>query len=161
MGWDRHGDNGPEFRSQQRFLRRHHRVGGGRSTGSSGRHAVAQHDCRRRPYQCDRIADNSAVASAGGFTYNCRFMWNGTDSTSFGHTEKIIDYAGTESLQLVTSSGSASLQMSFADDTGTETIPVSTTILPNTWYNVALAFNAMGNSLDGNGDISGVASMDG
>jgi hypothetical protein len=102
---------------------------------------------------------NSAVAAAGGFTYNVSFMWNGTDSSSFGHTEKIIDYAGTESLQLITSAGSASLQMSFGDDVGNESIPVSTTIAPNTWYNVSLTFNTGTNTVDINGDISGIASM--
>jgi len=55
------------------------------------------------------LLNNAAVFAAGGFTYNVSFMWNGTDSTSFGHTQKLIDYAGTESLQLVTSSGQASL----------------------------------------------------
>jgi len=102
---------------------------------------------------------NSAVAAAGGFTYKVAFMWNGTDSSSFGHTEKLIDYAGTESLQLVTTAGSASLQMQFGDNTGNETIPVSTTIAPNTWYNVNLTFDTAGNSVDGTGDISGIASL--
>ena len=69
-------------------------------------------------------------------------MWNGTDLPSFGHTQKLIDYAGTESLQLVTGPGSASLQATFADDAGNESVPVSATILPNTWYNVQLDFGA-------------------
>ena len=68
----------------------------------------------------DMLLSNSAVAAAGGFTMNVSFMWNGTDSSSFGHTQKLIDYAGTESLQLVTTTGSASLQMAFADDGGNE-----------------------------------------
>lgn len=104
--------------------------------------------------------NNSAVAAAGGFTLNLAFNWNGTDSSSFGHTEKLIDYAGTESLQLITTSGSASLQMAFADDLGNETVATSTTILPNTWYTVSLTFNTAGNSLDGSGDITGLASLD-
>jgi hypothetical protein len=103
--------------------------------------------------------NNAAVATAGGFTYNVSFMWNGANLTSFGHTQKLIDYAGTESLQLVTTSGSASLQMAFADNLGAETIATSTTILPNTWYNVQLTFNTDGNSVDGNGDIGGTAAM--
>ena len=103
--------------------------------------------------------NNAAVAAAGGFTYGVDFMWNGTDSTSFGHTEKIIDYAGTESLQLITTAGSANLQMVFGNDSGsTETIAVSTTILPNTWYDVSLQFNTAGNSLVA-GDISGAVDM--
>jgi hypothetical protein len=99
---------------------------------------------------------NSTVFAYGGFNFNVAFMWDGTDSTSFGHTQKLIDYAGTESLQLVTTAGSASLQMAFADDLGVESIAVSTTVLPNTWYNVKLAFAA--NSMVGS-DVSGNVDM--
>src|SRR5262245_44499879 len=44
-----------------------------------------------------QLLSNATVAAAGGFRYDVSFMWDGTDSTSFGHTEKIVDYAGTES----------------------------------------------------------------
>jgi hypothetical protein len=103
--------------------------------------------------------NNATVASAGGFTFNASFMWNGTDSTSFGHTQKLIDYAGTESLQLVTTSGSASLQMAFADNLGAETVAASTTISPNTWYKVQLTFTTTGSLVDTNGDIGGTAAL--
>ena len=99
---------------------------------------------------------NATVFTAGGFNYHLAFMWNGTDSTSFGHTEKLIDYSGTESLQLVTTAGSASLQMTFGDDLGAETIPVSTTILPNTWYDTTVSFAATSTTA---GDVSGTASL--
>ena len=66
----------------------------------------------------DALLNNTTVASDGGFTYNIDFLWNGTDSSSFSHLEKLIDYAGTESLQLVTGTGSATLEMQFADDAG-------------------------------------------
>ncbi len=99
---------------------------------------------------------NSAIFAAGGFTYNVSFMWNGTDSSSFGHIQKLIDYAGTESLQLLTTSGSASLQMAFADDTGVETVAVSKTVSPNTWYNVTLTFGST--SMVGD-DVAGTASL--
>jgi hypothetical protein len=101
---------------------------------------------------------NSTVFSHGGFTYNVAFMWNGTDSTSFGHVQKLIDYAGTESLQLLTTSGSALLQMQFQGDTAGSAAPViSTTVLPNTWYNVTLSFDAT--SMVG-GDVAGLAFME-
>jgi len=108
---------------------------------------------------------NSTVAAAGGFTYSVDFMWNGTDSSSYSHTEKILDYAGTESLQLVTTAGSASLQMTFGGDSSLapnvpETVAVSTTILPNTWYDVLFTFDTTGNSVDGNGDLAGIASLE-
>lgn len=106
-----------------------------------------------------KLLNNGAVWNngySGGFIYNVEFMWDGTDSTSFGHAEKLVDYAGTESLQLVTTSGSATLEMLFGDDTGNESAPVSTTISPNTWYNVTMEFDAT--SLVG-GDVNGTASL--
>lgn len=102
------------------------------------------------------LLSNSAVAAAGGFTEHLRFNWNGTDSASFSHTQKIIDYAGTESLQLVTTTGSASLQMTFGNDAGVESTPVSTTILPNTWYDATLTF---GNTSMAGGDVTGTANL--
>ncbi len=102
------------------------------------------------------LLNNSTVFANGGFTYNVSFMWNGTDSTSFGHTQKLIDYAGTESLQLVTTSGSAALQMAFANDAGVETVVVSKTVVPNTWYNVMLTFDAT--SMVGS-DVAGTANL--
>jgi hypothetical protein len=102
------------------------------------------------------LLNNTTVFASGGFTYNVSFMWNGTDSSSFGHTQKLIDYAGTESLQLVTTSGSASLQMAFSDDLGASAPVISTTVLPNTWYNVTLSFDAT--SMVGS-DVAGLAVM--
>jgi hypothetical protein len=110
-------------------------------------------------FPVDGLLSNTVVAADGGFTYNVDFLWNGTSSSSFSGAQKLIDYAGTESLQLVASSGtSATLEMNFANDAGVESTPVGTTILPNTWYNVTLAFNTEGNSLVG-GDISGLAGL--
>jgi hypothetical protein len=108
----------------------------------------------------DASLANSTVAAAGGFTYNVDFLWNGTDSSSFSHTQKLIDYAGTESLQLTTTTGSATLGMSIGGDTAAapDVDVVSTTILPNTWYDVTMTFNTEGNSLVG-GDISGVVDL--
>lgn len=102
------------------------------------------------------LLNNASVANAGGFIYNMNFLWDGTDSTSFGHTQKLIDYAGTESLQLITTSGSALLEMTFTDDAGNTTAPVSTTILPNTWYSVRLTF---ANTSLVAGDVSGTANL--
>ena len=104
------------------------------------------------------LLNNAAVFANGGFTYGVSFMWNGTDSTSFGHVQKIIDYAGTESLQLLTSSGSASLQMQFQGDAaGSAVTVISTPVLANTWYNVTLSFDAT--SMVG-GDVAGLAFME-
>lgn len=107
----------------------------------------------------NKLLNNSTVAAAGGFTMKVSFMWNGTASTAADKTEHLIDYAGTETLALLApNTSSATLQMSFADNAGLELTPVSlNNILPNTWYNVALTFDTMGNSVDANGDISGTA----
>jgi hypothetical protein len=97
--------------------------------------------------------NNAAIWNAGGFNYNIDFLWNGTDSTAFSHIQKLIDYAGTESLQLVTSAGSATLEMDF---NGNATPVVSTTISPNTWYNVSMDFVA--SSLSGT-NLYGTANL--
>jgi hypothetical protein len=109
----------------------------------------------------DQLLDNTTVAADGGFTYNIDFLWNGTAAA----TQKLIDYAGTESLQLVNATtSSATLEMVFggnpvtAPATSPETVASSTTIAPNTWYDVTMTFNTTGNSLV-DGDISGVESL--
>ena len=101
-----------------------------------------------------QLLTNSAVAAAGGFRYDVSFMWDGTDSSSFGHVEKIVDYAGTESLQLTTSTGLAELEMRFDDSVNA----VTANILPNTWYNVTMIFDSQGNPVVG-GNLAGVASL--
>ncbi len=103
--------------------------------------------------------NNGSIAYGGGFAFNIDFMWNGGFSSSFGGVQKLIDYAGTESLQLVaTSATSATLEMVFANDTGAESTAVSYTIAPNTWYNTSMVFNTYGAPLVG-GDISGTANL--
>ncbi len=102
---------------------------------------------------------NSTIAADGGFTYSVDFLWNGTDKTANAHTQKLIDYSGTESMQLITTNtGSAFLQMTFANDAGVESTPVSTTIAANTWYDVTMTFNTEGNSVVA-GDISGIVDL--
>jgi hypothetical protein len=101
-----------------------------------------------------QLLSNSLVAAAGGFRYDVSFLWDGTDSDSFGHVEKIVDYAGTESLQITTSAGSAELQMRFDDSVNA----VSTTILPNAWYDVTMIFDTQGNPVVGD-NLAGVASL--
>lgn len=110
-------------------------------------------------FPTDAILNNATVQQFGGFEYNIDFMWNGGTNT-FG-TQKLVDYAGTESLELdnVTANTSALLDMSFGDDVGGETQPVSYTIAANTWYNVTMIFNTEGNVMGPTGDLSGLASL--
>jgi len=111
-------------------------------------------------FPVDGLLSNAVVAADGGFTYNIDFLWNGTASPT---TQKLVDYAGTESLQLssLVANTSATLGMAFDQgNTGTapDTNVVYTTIAPNTWYNVTMTFNTTGNSIV-NGDISGLADL--
>jgi hypothetical protein len=100
--------------------------------------------------------NNAAVAAAGGFSYDVSFLWDGTHRSNWGSVQKILDYAGTESLQLVTSDGGqANLIMRFDDSQDV----LSTVILPDTWYSVSVQFDTQGNTVDGNGDLAGVVSM--
>jgi len=107
-----------------------------------------------------QLLTNSIVAASGGFRYDVSFLWDGTDSTSNGHVEKIIDYAGTESLQLTTAPApvggvtSADLQMRFDDSVNA----VSTPVLANTWYTVSVVFNSLGNPVVA-GNLAGTVSM--
>ena len=109
------------------------------------------------PYPTYELLNNSTLAAYGGFTYSIDFLWSGSAAQS---TQKLIDYHGTESLQLtsLTANTSATLGMQFADDLGNETEPITYTIAPNTWYNVTMTFNTTGNSLVG-GDISGIEDL--
>ena len=99
--------------------------------------------------------NNAAVAAAGGFRYDVSFLWNGTHRDNWGSVQKILDYAGTESLQLVTSAGQADLNVRFDDSQNV----LSTAILPNTWYSVSVQFDTQRNTVNGNGDLAGVVSM--
>lgn len=110
-----------------------------------------------------QLLTNPTIASAGGYAYDVDFFWDGTDSTSNGHIEKIVDYAGTESLQLTTTAGSAQLAFIFttqgvppAPDTS---IGPQTTILPNTWYQVHAEFDTLGNVVGGDGSLAGAATL--
>ncbi len=108
--------------------------------------------------------NNTTVAAYGGFEYDIDFMWNGGVGTFA--TQKLVDYAGTESLELdnLTASTSATLDMTFGGNTAFEpSVPETTvfnyTIAPNTWYNVSMIFNTGGNSVEADGDLAGMASL--
>lgn len=108
------------------------------------------------------LLNNTAIAGAGGFSFDIQFMWDGTDSTKYGHTQKLIDYAGTESLELVTTgNNTATLEGAFTADPiapagAVTSVAVSTGILANTWYDATLTFNNA--SLVG-GDVTGTANL--
>lgn len=102
------------------------------------------------------LLENPAVSAAGGFVFEASFLWDGGHGT---HTvvQKIIDNEGTESLQLQnidTNNGTADLQFRINDFDGP-----TMQIMANTWYDVQGIFDSMSNSIDGNGDLAGVATL--
>ena len=103
------------------------------------------------------LLNNAAIAAAGGFVFDLSFIWDGT-AGNFS-VQKIIDYAGTESLQignLDTTIGTANLHFQFDDD------PLNGVVLPilaNTWYDVVAEFDTLGNAIAVDGSIAGVASL--
>ena len=107
-----------------------------------------------------QLLANSVLEASGGFQYEVSFLWDGGD-TGFGGTQKIIDYAGTESLQLegadenVTADGVATLRFLFNDAGVGPTVEIQA----NTWYHVVATFDTLGNVVDGDGSIAGVASL--
>jgi len=109
----------------------------------------------------DQLLSNSAIWGGGGFSESIWFNWGGSNSTSFSGIQKLIDYAGTESLQLVTSSNqTATLEMVMdSGDTSGTSVEVnvgSTSITSSNWYNVTFTYTKL--SLVG-GDLSGTASL--
>jgi len=117
------------------------------------------------------LLNNPTLAAAGGFTYALEFLWNGTDSTSNQHIQKLIDYAGTEALQVNTSTTAANpgtAQLTFIFTTqGAAGPPVqpdittgpALTILPNIWYFAYATFDTQGNPVAGDGSINGLATL--
>ncbi|HNQ74795.1 MAG TPA: PEP-CTERM sorting domain-containing protein [Verrucomicrobiota bacterium] len=101
------------------------------------------------------LLNNASIAAAGGFRFDTSFLWDGTDSASWGHVQKILDYAGTESLQLVTRAGEADLNVRFNDNVDV----FSVTIQPNTWYQVSMLFETGGSAIDVDGNLAGTASL--
>jgi PEP-CTERM motif len=105
-----------------------------------------------------QLLNNNAIWNAGGFTENLWFYWGGSNSSSFSGIQKLIDYAGTESLQIVTTPNqSATLEMVFESDTGSPNTNINTTITSSNWYNVTMSFAAI--SGGGTNDVTGLASL--
>jgi hypothetical protein len=101
------------------------------------------------------LLENPTIGPAGGFALGASFLWDGGEGTH--SVQKIIDNEGTESLQLQNidiDNGTADLQFRINDFDG-PTMP----IVANTWYDVQGIFNSMGNSIDGNGDLAGMATL--
>ena len=93
----------------------------------------------------------------GGFEFQLDLFWDGT--TNGADIQKVIDYAGTEFLQLEnsnTGAGTADLRFGFND---TADFGPTLTINANQWHHVVATFDTEGNSVDGNGDLAGTATL--
>ena len=105
------------------------------------------------------LLTNDDIAAAGGFRFDTTFMWSGANNAFSVH--KIIDYAGTEFLQLQdidTVNGIATLRFGFNDDPAVGANLV-TTINANQWYDVSGIFDTQGNSVAGDGSLAGQATL--
>jgi hypothetical protein len=110
------------------------------------------------------LLSNSAIATAGGFSYSVDFFWDGTDNSA--HIGKIIDYAGTESLQIDNpnvTNGTANLDFIFTTE-GVAPSPDTTVgpaiqIAARTWYQATAVFNTEGNAVAVDGTLSGLATL--
>ncbi len=105
------------------------------------------------------LLTNAAIAAAGGYRFDTTFLWDGTNN-SFS-TLKILDYAGTEFLQLQgvdVGAGTATLRFGFNDDTAVG-VNLQTTVSANQWYEVSGVFDAQGNAVAPDGSLSGQATL--
>jgi len=107
--------------------------------------------------EATRLLTNFEIGSAGGFRYEVDVFWDGT--TNGFDIQKVIDYAGTEFLQLENSdllAGTSELRFGFND---TEGLGPVVTLTANEWHHVEAAFDTEGNLVDGNGDLAGTATL--
>jgi hypothetical protein len=103
------------------------------------------------------LLSNAAIAAAGGFRYDATFFWDGTRGSS--PVQKIIDYAGTEFLQLqILPRGDGILRFGFNDDANVG-LNLITPINAGQWYNVSGIFDTQGNSVAPDGSLSGQATL--
>jgi hypothetical protein len=106
------------------------------------------------------LLTNALIAANGGFTMDVWVYWDGSDNTQ--HIGKIIDYAGTDYLQLqdIVLNTSANIRFGFNDNTinGPHLITTSS-ININQWYHVVGTFDTGGNAVAGDGSITGTATL--
>lgn len=108
------------------------------------------------------LLTNSTVQASHGFSFETWFKWDGT-ATTFA-TQKIVDYAGTESLQLFNPNGASQtagelLQFAFDSQTTTNVLNSSVTLTSGQWYHVVASFNPGTNTIDGSGNLAGLGTL--
>ena len=111
------------------------------------------------------LLENTVVAGAGGFQFETSFLWDGTTDDPAPAIQKIIDYAGTEFIQLQdvdTDAGTATLRFGFNDDDLSAVAAgnsLTMTVEDNVWYDVRAVFSTLGNDVAEDGSVTGVATM--
>ncbi len=101
------------------------------------------------------LLNNVAVEDAGGFTFEVTFRWSNSGGAV---VRKLIDYAGTEFLQIENfddEAGTADLRFGFNDEAGGPTLSISS----NIWYTATATFDTQGNGIVA-GAIDGLATLE-
>lgn len=104
-----------------------------------------------------QLLSNTTLEAAGGFMFEVSFRWN-ADPSGNALVQKIIDYAGTEFLQLEnidTGNDTADLRFGFNDAAG---VGPTMSIVADQWYSVVATFDTQGNTIN-SGELAGMATM--
>lgn len=102
------------------------------------------------------LLTNAAIAANGGFKMDAWINWDGTDNAQ--HIGKIIDYAGTDYLQIQGLNLAPIVRFGFNDDVNIGT-HLTAPIVANTWYHVTGVFDTTGQTIAGDGSLTGVATL--
>jgi hypothetical protein len=102
------------------------------------------------------LLSNALIAASGGFQMDAWFEWDGSDNAQ--HTGKIIDYAGTDYLQIQFLDIAPIVRFGFNDDSTIGTNLIAP-IVPFTWYHVTGVFDTTGNTIAGDGSLTGEATL--
>ncbi len=102
------------------------------------------------------LLNNSLIAASGGFKMDAWFNWDGTDNPQ--HVGKIIDYAGTDYLQIQGMNATPIVRFGFNDDSTIGT-HLTAPIVANTWYHVTGVFDTSGHTLGSGSTLTGVATL--
>ncbi len=112
---------------------------GGSLTGATGGHGRTN---------ATGLLLNSALESAGGFTIDLWFLWEGI----YTDVRKLIDYAGTDNLQ----TNGRRILFVFNDDIANQSLAAP--IQGQKWYHCVAEFDTRGNAIV-NGSITGIARL--
>jgi len=102
------------------------------------------------------LLSNAQIAANGGFRMDSWILWDGSDNAQ--HIGKIIDYAGTDYLQIQGMNTTPIVRFGFNDD-ATMGTHLTSPIVANTWYHITGVFDTGGAAIAGDGSLSGLATL--